>query len=159
MNTDLVKSTISTRVEIEPEYISNLIHTHLLQNVKSRLEGKCTKNEGYIFEVCEITETNNITENVFYLKCVVLSFKPVIGGVYDTHISMIYNGGVFGTIHGRQRVLVPKNTEFSFNPLTKTGVICGRELSVGDVIQVRITAIKYSNREFSCIGEFKDYES
>lgn len=152
---------ISTIVAINPCYLDSNIRYHILTKLKNQNEGVCTFDNGHIIAVNRIIEIgeNKISSASSYInfdiKYEITFLKPKIDNTYNGKVCMIIDNGIFVDIENKLKVLIPssslKNFTYSVsdNTFSKDNIM----LCVDDSIKVIITAIKYDNNIFRCIGK------
>lgn len=153
---------IKVKIEMTPEQINKNWRVSLFLNICQKFKGKCTKDDGYIFNIKKIIRIYDqcIKRSsgvvLFFVEISAECIVPKIGESLDAIVDMIFPHGVF-CHHNMLRMMMPiakcKNfhirQEFSTNslydPLTKTLV------RKGDIIRVLIDDIRYENDLYSCI--------
>jgi len=148
-----IKMTITeiTRdLKIEPCQIGNpYINTYILNELQKVMKTECTMTHGHIINVAELKEIvdnkieNSSSDIVLTVRFVVDMFKPVVGDVHQGNVIAQFTDGVLVELYGVQKLLIVAAT------IAKDKVV-----EVGDRVDVRITAVRYNDHAFSCIGVF-----
>lgn len=147
---------IERRVYIEPKYLDTNLMKHILNKIKQTTINECTKEYGHILSVDRIVEITANIDTIFTVKFEVTTLKPEPGKKFDAVVCMIYKDGIFVNIAEKQKMLIPvvNLIDYKYNEAenvyinTKTK----NKISMGDTIQIKVTAAKYSNQNFSCVG-------
>ena len=160
-----LQKIIELPLEISPEYMVKQIKKYVYDFAKSKYEGTCSKENGYIVSVKKYLKTvsvhlNDNSNNIMFLaKFKVLCLKPEINKKFSCVVEMIFRHGIFAQINNL-KVLVPasilEDFEFNKDSFTKKNL----SIKKGDTIDIIITEIKYEKQNYSCIGKlnFKDIE-
>lgn len=153
---------IEVKMEISPEYMDKQWRSHLFAHTCLKLQGKCTKEDGYILRVQKITRIHDQTISringmvAFFLEVLADCLLPKIGDKIEVIVDMIFPHGVF-CHHQMLRMMMPMvqckqfviRQEFStnslYNPQTKTVV------RKGDILCVLIQDVRFENDLYSCI--------
>ena len=134
-------------IRIHPSFIGReTLRKHLLSELIKQTDKECTEGIGHIVRILEVkdiidnTIENSSSDIVVTVSFLAEIFKPVINEVYDGTVIMVFADGALINLYDIQKVMIP----------TKKikGVI-----KTGDEVGVRITAIRYNDHVFSCIGE------
>ena len=159
---------ISQNIDIPPQYLDEHIEDHIRELVEKKFLGTCTKNLGYIEEIVQILDINEnvvsrTTPNViFHVRFEAKAFLPKLGMKIDTNIIAIYAFGVMLNFK-KFKVFVPMTSqlksEYSIDGY-KPGKDSfsfkkdGKEITkkIGDLLEIMIVDITYTNREFRVIG-------
>lgn len=140
-------TTITTHtfnVLLEPHQLDQHYHNHILLNLKRKLEHTCSYELGYILQVIDthcdtpgvISKTNGFVR--FHVNATMKILKPEKGQVHDATIETVIDYGVICLIYGIMRCCV----------LTDQ-----KNFEINQVIPIRITAFRFENEQFSCVGE------
>lgn len=153
---------IERKVCVEPEFLYYDLNAKLLEKVKKVFENECTQENGYILKINKISRIkDNYISNVnssivFIIDIDVDNLKPEIDAVYTDKVSMIFSGGLFINIKNKIKLLIPISSlkNYKFEQSTKTFVKDDKSvIKENDEIQIKITGIKYSKKNFNCFGE------
>jgi DNA-directed RNA polymerase subunit E'/Rpb7 len=158
------KQQVRTSIVIEPKYFhADIMYDHILKRVKEK-ELTCNRSYGYIDHIYQILNIYNQTlldsgecriEVVFEADC----FKPMIGSKIQTTVEMIFPHGIFSSLY-ILRFLVPfKCLEEDYIYIPEKGYKHkeqNRMISVGSVINIVITNMKYDKGHFSCIADLDE---
>ena len=142
----LIQKQIRRIVNLKPEFIGSRILEHLHVQVEKDISGECNNENGFITNVISIDRiVDNYIENsssdiMVEVDITVSIFKPSAGMIVDGKVKAIYNDGILAELYDRQRVLIPSSTYHS----------C--KATVGSTLAVKISAVRYSNHVFSCLG-------
>lgn len=146
----------------------NMLGPNFQSNVKKQLESvlteTCTKDHGYILKVLEMQKindnyiSNSNSDIMVSINCSVESFNPSdIVDNLKSKVCAIYDNGTLVEVHGIQKVLLPVSTYSSqyVHDKFKDALVDknnNKEIHVGDEIDIKITATKYEDHKFSCLG-------
>ena len=157
------EDVIEKRIVLESKYLNSKYMQHLLEKLKIIVSSECTEEYGHIIDVKEILEilshkidrTNS--DNIFNVKFLATTLKPVAGKIMEGVVCMIYKDGIFITIMDRQKMLIPsvllKGYKFDDKiPSYSDGM---KTIMLGNIIQAKVTAVKYNKKNFSCFGSLK----
>ena len=138
----------SFNVLLKPQQLDKQYRDHILHNLKRKLENTCTHDLGYILEVIEaqcdkpglVSKTNGCVRFSVTAKMKIL--KPELDQVHEAIIETIIDYGMICLIGGIMRccILTPEKDNYETN----------------HSIHVRITAFRFENHQFSCVGEIVD---
>lgn len=137
-------------LKIHPSQIGNpYINGYILGELQAIMKGECSTNNGHIIKVMELKEIidnkieNSSSDIVVTVSFVADVFKPVVGDVHEGSVIAKFPDGILVNLYDIQKLLVMASTmDESATP------------EVGDTAKVRITAVRYNDRAFSCIGVF-----
>ena len=158
----MVSKVIERKICLEHEFLCKDMIRHLFQKTKRVCENDCTKEDGYILLVKKIKK---IKENyissvdgsiIFIVDIEVDTLKPEIDDIYRDKVCMVFSGGIFINIKDKIKVLIPLNTlvNYKFDSSTKTFISDDKKvIKEHDEIDIKISGIKYSKKNFSCFGE------
>ena len=153
---------IERKVCVEPEFLYYDLNAKLLEKVKKVFENECTQENGYILKINKILRIkdnyiSNVNSNIIFIVDIdVENLKPEIDAVYTDKVSMIFSGGLFINIKNKIKLLIPISSlkNYKFEQSTKTFVKDDKTvIKEHDEIQIKITGIKYSKKNFNCFGE------
>jgi DNA-directed RNA polymerase subunit E'/Rpb7 len=158
------KQEVQTSIIIEPQYFhTEKMYDYILKCVKEK-ELTCTKTYGYIDHIYQILNIYNQTlldsgecriDVVFEADC----FKPTIGSKIQTTVEMVFPHGIFSSLYVL-RFLVPfKCLEENYVYIPSTGYKHKKTLqiiTIGSIINIVITNLKYDKGHFSCIADLDD---
>ena len=153
---------IERKVCVEPEFLYYDLNAKLLEKVKKVFENECTQENGYILKINKILRIkdnyiSNVNSNIIFIVDIdVDNLKPEIDAVYTDKVSMIFSGGLFINIKNKIKLLIPISSlkNYKFEQSTKTFVKDDKSvIKEHDEIQIKITGIKYSKKNFNCFGE------
>jgi len=142
----LVQKQIRRIVNLKPEFIGSQILEHLKVQVEKDISDECNNENGFITSVISIDKiVDNYIENsssdiMVEINTTVSIFKPTPGMIVDGKVKAIYNDGILAEMYDRQRVLIPSSTYKSCNA------------TVGSTLAIKISAVRYNNHVFSCLG-------
>lgn len=93
-----------------------------------------------------------------YIKANVDTVKPEKDMMFEVEIQKMIDFGIFAQNYDINFWISKDNIEsYEFNStLNKYKNKDGKELNIGDKINIKIKLIRYENKIYSCIGEFKD---
>lgn len=145
-----------TKIYIEPKFFNNKIKEHISNKVKEKTFHKCINEIGYVMDVVKINTIKNTHSNLFIVNSDLDVFKPEMNVIYDTVVRMIFKEGIFVEISDIQKVLIPTSSLSENYEYTGNIFICKRTNKIIDndmKLKVKLTAIKYYNNKFNCIGQ------
>ena len=140
------ENKIKRVVNVKPEYIGTSFMEHIKQQIEKDVVGECNNQIGHILNVVRIDKIidnfieNSSSEIMVELEITVSTFKPTLGMIVDGIVKAIYNDGILAELYDKQKILIPSNTYSQINT------------SIGSTIAIKITAIRYTNHVFSCVG-------
>lgn len=150
-----------------PAILDDDFEKHLFDILKKQVEKKCTRDDGYISELTEITHVGDIhitpanTEAVVDVHYKARVITPIIGEVTQGTVTKNSQFGIFVTINQMMQVLIPiskmrkignvnysqQNTTFTISTEDET-----IEISEGDFVDVCIDDFSFEHNRFACIG-------
>lgn len=148
------------RVCIDSEYLYSDLRIHILNKLKENIINECTKDHGYILDIKKLLKikdnyiSNVNCDNIFLVEFLAETLKPEIGKRFDGEVCMVFPGGIFLNIKGKQKVLIPITTlnKYIYDSVNKSCKKDKKIIKEGDTIKVEITGTKYSKQSFSCFG-------
>ena len=161
----MTTATMQKRVCLESKFLDSSIRDHLLSKLQRVVATECTQEYGHILGVRRIVDilSHEIdranSDNVFTVRFEADTLKPEKGTVLNGTVCMVYKDGIFITVHGRQKMLIPRMylKEYEFDEALQ----CYRSLeesttiSEGDEVEAVVTAAQYSKNTFSCFGSLR----
>jgi len=151
---DIIKDII-----LEAKYLNNNIRENIIEQIK-KLKDLCTEEYGYIIDINDNINiiTNKILDNtgdiLFKIKFEAEVLKPVIGMELEARINMIFNHGIFCQ-YLNLPILIPYTKLSEYEYIDKKFKKGENELQIGDNIIVKITDIRYHNKNINCIASLK----
>jgi DNA-directed RNA polymerase subunit E'/Rpb7 len=137
-------------LKIHPSQIGNpYIKRYILGELQRIMKGECSANHGHIIKVIELKKLldnkieNSSSDIVVTVKFVGEVFKPVVDDVHTATVIAKFTDGFLVNLYDIQKLLVMAST-----------VDTDRDIKVGELAEVRITAVRYNDHAFSCIGVF-----
>ena len=140
--------TMTRKIRVKPEYLG----PDLLSNIRTQLENEivnqCTEETGYILKIIDVDKIiDNYIENsssdiTMEIMFSFVSFKPIVGDVINTTVCAVYKDGILVNAHDCQNILVPSSTYVDQNVTWDPG----------SELKVKVTAVRYNDHKFSCIG-------
>jgi DNA-directed RNA polymerase subunit E'/Rpb7 len=151
--------TINRWIKINPKYLGDL-DEHIHKEVNLQMKDKCDEKTGRITDIVKILDVidnkikNSSSELVFLVRFTVDVFKPEVDMVVDVTIRAIYRDGILVDIQDVQQILIPSST-YSKEYILENSTLVNdvKVITIGDKIQARITAVRYDDHKFSCLGE------
>jgi len=147
---------IDTKIYVEPKLFNSKIRQHISDKLKEKTFHTCIHNIGYVIDVNKINTIKNIHSNIFVVNSDLIVFKPEKDTEYNTIIRMIFKEGLFVEINDIQKVLIPTSSIKDRYEYKDNVFICketNNVITIGMELKVRLTAIKYYNNKFNCIGQ------
>ena len=139
---------MTRKIRVKPEYLG----PDLLSNIRTQLENEivnqCTEETGYILKIIDVDKIiDNYIENsssdiTMEIMFSFVSFKPIVGDVINTTVCAVYKDGILVNAHDCQNILVPSSTYVDQNVTWDPG----------SELKVKVTAVRYNDHKFSCIG-------
>lgn len=149
---------------------------HLKDNINeaitSTIVGNCSKDEGFYLCINKITKitpnpmdsASNISFNVnLNIRCLL----PCVGEEFTGNITKIFPIGIYVNVSNMEIMIPAKNIlAFEYDPTLQNFTSSSSDFSkmykpalkIGILICVTISAIRYTNKKYSCIGIFKDFK-
>lgn len=159
-----MNTVIFTRnICLPPCSLGGNISEKLLNKAIKDYIGHCTKDLGYILSIDSIEEitdncvTSANSDAVFTVKFKATVLKPEKQKIFTAKVCMVNADGLFVDVYNTMKVLVPRAflKDFTFEK-SKTDFHYKKgkqSISVGSIIQVKITNLQYSGNKFSCFGD------
>ena len=155
------KKSIILNVDIEPIYLVKEVKTYILQKIKDKYINSCSEKNGYIVDILSVDEIigntiNQINNNViFSVLCNVYILKPEKDKEIDCTVNMIFNHGLFIS-NNKLKLLIPTSNmkNYTYNQKINQFENNKETIKLNDKVLVKITDIKYNNKQYSCIGDF-----
>ncbi len=125
------------------------VHGNIKQKLKT-LIGTCTRMHGYVMGVESAKIINNMVsrvsgECIFKVEFTFTSLLPQAGHVFTSAITGKFKEsayeGIFAEYKGI-KIIVPLSHSIDFN--------------VGDLVDIHVDVVQYSNHAYQCIGSIKD---
>jgi len=147
-------STIERRVYINPKYLNSDINQHIFDEVSRTSLNECTKKYGHILSIKHIIDIVNIEDTIFKVKFEAETLKPEPKNIFTGVVCMVYKDGIFVNICNKQKMLIPSITikGYVFDEVNSEYVNGKKRIKEGDKIKIMVTASKYNNKNFSCVG-------
>ena len=152
---------LEKKVCLDFKYLGKDLKRYLLDKVKTSFINECSKEHGYILNINKIIRIkdnyiSNVNSDVIFIIDVdVDTLKPEISDILSDKVSMVFGGGLFINIKDKIKVLIPINSlpGYVFDKNNKTFTKDKHIIQENDVVKVKISGVKYSNKNFSCFGE------
>lgn len=149
-------TTIERRIYLEPKYLDSNIMKHLLKKIQKTTSNECTKEYGHILTINKVIGISANVDTIFTVKFEATTLKPEPGKIFDAVVCMIYKDGIFVNIAEKQKMLIPAVTltDYKFHEEDNVykNATTKKTIAVDDKIRIKITATKYGNQNFSCVG-------
>ena len=152
MDKDILKS-----VCIDYQHLSPSIRDTLLINAK-KIEGSCTKEEGYIILVRSIKKIvdNHISPStshiIFDLLLDAVVMKPHVGQIIDGVVTLVHQQGIFVNMY-TMNVVIPESKLEKYNPVDNSFEHKNKKIFAKSTVSVKINVIRYEDNKFKCVGE------
>lgn len=158
---------IEQLVPVESKYLDKNIEHHILDILKTYMNGYCSSLYGYIINVKRII---NIGENkinsanslvVFNIKYEADVLNPNSGDITEGIVSLVLqNGdGIMVNVQNKIQVLIPST---NMKPLTYNQFNISFEsnsdnitINKGSLIKLEVVVSKYEKKQYTCIGKIK----
>lgn len=153
---------IQKRICLEPEFLNSNLKKNIFDRLKKSTVNECSKEYGYILDIVKLIKikdnyvSNATSEIVFEVMFEIETLKPEIDKVFTGDVCMIFVGGIFLNIKNKIKVLIPITSmkEYKFDQTNKIFIKKDKTvIKQGDVLNVKITGIKYSKKNYSCFGD------
>ena len=153
---------IQKRICLEPEFLDSNFKKNIFDRLKKLTVNECSKEYGYILDIVKLIKikdnyvSNATSEIVFEVMFEIETLKPEIDKVFTGDVCMIFVGGLFLNIKNKIKVLIPITSmkDYKFDQVDKVFIKKDKTvIKQGDVLNVKITGIKYSKKNYSCFGE------
>jgi DNA-directed RNA polymerase subunit E'/Rpb7 len=147
-------------ISLEPKYLTSKIKHHLLNKLRKEKIGKCTAEEGYIiniFKMPKILDNYLSSANsnaIFSIEYEAEYLKPIKDSIMTGIVCMVFKHGVLVEIEGRMQILIPtcQISGFKFDDELSVFSNSVDVIQIDDVVNVKISQVKYQNKGFECIG-------
>ena len=151
--------TIEAWIKINPKYIGSGLDSHVREEIKKQMKNECDEKTGHVIRILEVSKIldnriqNSSSEMVILVNFTIEVFRPSPDMVIDSVVIAIYPDGVLVEAYDVQKILIPEssykdNYSFRDNMLTRDNTT----ISKGDNLKVRLTAVRYDDHCFSCLG-------
>ena len=155
---------IQKRICLEPEFLNTNLKKNIFDKLKKTTNNECSKEFGYILNIVKLIKivdnyvSNASSEIVFEVMFEIETLKPEIDKVFTGEVCMIFGGGIFLNIKNKIKVLIPLTSikDYKFIQSEKILRKCEDEIKQGDILNVKITGLKYSKKNYNCFGELVD---
>lgn len=152
-------NTLKTSIVIEPSKLIGNIDLVILSSLRSFVNNTCDKMYGYIINVIDVIEYDNMISNatsstVFTVIYTALCLKPEQNQKYEAIVNNVTADGIFALIANKSRTLVPilNAIPYKFNGVDAYVNQTGDKIKIGDTINVEVKITRYENRNFTCIA-------
>lgn len=160
----LKEEILEKRIVLDACNLNKDFRKHLVDKLKAISLNSCTKENGHILEIRDITKiTDNYISNVnseiiFIVEFKALVLKPEIGSIITDKVCMVFGGGLLLNVKDKFKVLVPANTLVDYvygeQPVKSfTNKVKGVVIGENQECKVKITGIRFLKKNFSCIGQ------
>ena len=150
---------ITTNIILEAKYLNNNIQENILNKIQE-LKDSCTEEHGYIININNDINIisnkiiDNTSDTLFKTKFRARVLKPAIGMELEAKINMIFNHGIFCQ-YLNLPILIPYTKLVGYEYIDKKFKKGEEEFQIGSSINVRITDIRYHNKNINCIASLK----
>jgi DNA-directed RNA polymerase subunit E'/Rpb7 len=144
---------IEKRLMLEPIYLDSNIMTHFKNLLEKNVIGECTEEYGHILSIKRIIEITNNESTIFKVIFDAETLKPEAGKNIKGKVCMLYKDGIFLKA-GNQKLLIPvlNLNGYKFDEVEQIYTKDNETIQEGQEIEACVTAVKYSNNNFSCFG-------
>lgn len=157
---------IIRKVCLDPKYLTKDYKNPLFEKIVKDTTNECSKEDGYILSIIRIV---NILDNiissanydiVFTVEIEIEILKPKIGDILCGTVCMIFNKGIFLDVNGKMKVLITIDSlsSYKFDEEKAIYVKETNTIKQGDIINVKIKGIQYTNKEYNSYGEIIEEE-
>jgi DNA-directed RNA polymerase subunit E'/Rpb7 len=154
---------LTKRLVVANDCLDKNLNDAIFKRLQVASENDCNKEYGYILKVEKLLKiddnyiSNVNSELIFIVSFKALTIKPEINKVFTDTIWMVLSGGIFLNVKNKFKVLIPPNalSEYSFNQDKKAYIHKENKtiLEQGSECTVKITGIRYMNKNFDCFAE------
>ena len=149
-------SIIEKRITLNPKYLTKNIKKHLIKQIEQETKNDCSKEYGYILKIKKLIDIKDNEDTSFLVKFEAETLKPEKDKILDGTVCKIYKDGIFVDIQQKQKILIPAMNiaDFEFDEDNNKYFNENNEETIkeNDTITVKISAVKYNKRKFSCFG-------
>lgn len=154
---------IKKRIQLEHIYMTKNMIEHLTNKVMNMIN-VCSQEHGHILNVKKIISYENTEDTIFSVTFEAEVLKPEIGKKLKGTVCMVSSQCILIDIKNVQKVLVNSTNlqekGYKYNEQDNIYEIIGKKdseknkkISVTTEIDIIVTAVKYSNKNFVCIGD------
>jgi DNA-directed RNA polymerase subunit E'/Rpb7 len=151
--------TITRWIKINPQYIGKGLDSHVYEEIEKQMKNECDEESGHVIRVLSVSDIidnriqNSSSEMVVLVKFEIEIFKPCTDMVVDSIIKAIYPDGILVQARDIQKILIPV-LSYKDKYVLENNILIGTDatISTGDTINVLITAVRYDDHCFSCLG-------
>lgn len=120
----------------------------------------CSQERGYIISIDKIlweTATNHLSRTtgacILTIQFLAQALKPSVGSMYNGIVRNVFPEGIFVEVH-TMSVLIPYSEipEWKYKDASFVHLTADEIIRINDYIQVRITACRYKDSAYQCIG-------
>lgn len=158
MDNIFYRTLLNDKIKIEPKYVTKDFRKHVLQKLKSTMEGVCTKH-GYIkegsVEIYKVSPGNvdlvglngYVVFDTYYYADVC---NPLVGGVVKATVVNVNKFGILADVMGILEIIIAKST---VSITHDTGVDLDA-IKIGDTVMVEIVGKKFElfDKKISVVG-------
>lgn len=154
---------LTKRLVVGNDCLDKNLNNAIFKKLQLASENDCNKEYGYILKVEKLLKiddnyiSNVNSELIFVVSFRALTIKPEVHKVFTDKIWMVLSGGIFLNVKEKFKVLIPPNalTDYVFNADKKvyTHKVTNVVLEQGSECTVKITGMRYLNKNFDCFGE------
>jgi DNA-directed RNA polymerase subunit E'/Rpb7 len=151
--------TIKRWIKINPRYIGPELSKHIREEITKQMFKECDEKTGHVIRIVKVYDIldnriqNSSSEMVVFVKFEIEIFKPISGLNIPSIIKAIYPDGILVESYDIQKILIPASTYKGLYVLENMVLTGGNSiLSKGDTLNVEITAVRYDDHCFSCLG-------
>jgi len=147
--------SITERVTLEPIYLNKNYKNYLKQEIVKKSQGKCTKENGYIINICDILtikECESQSGIVFAVTYTADSFLPKIDDIIETKVCLCFASGILAIYKDVHKILIPANKLTNYTFTNNSYVSKNNKIQVNTEISIKITSVKFSEGVFQSTG-------
>ena len=161
----MFKKVIKRQVSLKPDELTSDAVGGVKNNIMNKLENiiknsECSYDNGYILEIKRIIDyNNNYISNatnmiVFTVIFEAITLNPKIGSILSGKVVSVHTSGIFVEIKEKIKVLVAESSMegMIYDPNTSSYVSKDYCINKNDIVNIKITDIRYQNKKISCIG-------
>ena len=152
------ENILEIRIVVKPEDFNKNLENLITDVIKKK---NCSQKYGYIIKINKIISwqdmlSRNNGSNIVIIKLEAQTFLPKVGLVIDGIVNMIFPQCIFAKYLDIKFVIPANNIElkdFTYeNQIFKNNNYI---IQIGDIIKIEIVNIRYTKKQFSCIGKLK----
>jgi len=158
----MTSTIINRTISLPPKFLDSNVKVHI-QDIVNKEVNTCSREYGYIISILRLISCNEGTVSptssniLFNVKFEAETVKPESNSIFEGTVIMIDQNGIMVGVKDILKILVPHTQikGLKYDSTTNSyRIIMSNKKSIekNDVIKVKITDIRYSRNNYSCIG-------